>query len=73
MCITTCLHRNPGSALDTVLYKLDLVGSFFFAPSVIQLLLAFKYGQYGYEWNRATVTPTVIGLFRGSGATFIVT
>lgn len=56
------------SALDTVLYKLDLVGFVFFAPAAIQLLLALEYGQYSYGWNSATV----IGLFCGSGATFIV-
>ena len=39
-----------------------------FAPSAIQLLLALEYGQYAYGWNNATV----IGLFCGAGATFIV-
>ncbi|KAJ5586969.1 uncharacterized protein N7459_002734 [Penicillium hispanicum] len=56
------------TTLDTVLYKLDLVGFVFFAPAAIQLLLALEYGQYSYGWDSATV----IGLFCGAGATFIV-
>jgi len=53
---------------DTILHKLDLVGFVLFAPAAIQLLLALQYGGNKYAWN----SSTVIGLFCGAGATFIV-
>lgn len=56
----------------TVLSKpqhyLDLIGFALFAPAVLQLLLALQYGSNDYPWN----SSQVIGLFCGSGATFIV-
>ncbi|KAH8434236.1 uncharacterized protein LDX57_011874 [Aspergillus melleus] len=48
--------------------KLDLVGFLLIAPSVIQLLLALEYGGNQFAWN----SSTVIGLFCGSGTTFLV-
>lgn len=53
---------------ETVLHKLDLIGFVLFAPAAIQLLLALQYGGNKFAWN----SSTVIGLFCGSGATFIV-
>lgn len=53
---------------DNFVRKFDLLGFTLFAPAAIQLLLALQYGGNQYEWNSATV----IGLFCGSGATFIV-
>lgn len=47
--------------------KLDLIGFCFFAPAMIQLLLALDYGGNEYSWS----SETVIGLFCGSGTTFI--
>ncbi|KAJ5818741.1 hypothetical protein N7474_004332 [Penicillium riverlandense] len=53
---------------ETVLHKLDLIGFVLFAPAAVQLLLALQYGGNKFAWN----SSTVIGLFCGSGATFIV-
>ncbi|KAJ5157256.1 major facilitator superfamily domain-containing protein [Penicillium canariense] len=56
------------AAFDTITRKLDLIGFALLAPAAIQLLLALEYGQNEYPWNSATV----IGLFCGAGATFIL-
>ncbi|KAF3394017.1 Efflux pump mlcE [Penicillium rolfsii] len=53
---------------STITHKLDLTGFVLFAPAAIQLLLALEYGQNEYPWNSATV----IGLFCGAGATFLL-
>jgi len=47
---------------------LDLVGFALFAPAAIMALLALHYGSYDHPWD----SSVVIGLFCGSGATFIV-
>lgn len=52
----------------TVWGKLDLIGFALFAPAAIMFLLALQYGGNEFAWNSATV----IGLFCGAGATFIV-
>lgn len=46
----------------------DLVGFALYGPSVIQLMLALGYGGKEHPWT----SPTVIGLFCGSGATFVL-
>ncbi|KAJ5084609.1 hypothetical protein NUU61_009188 [Penicillium alfredii] len=56
------------STLTIIRHKLDLLGFALFAPAAIQLLLALEYGGKQYAWN----SPTVIGLFCGAAATFIV-
>lgn len=56
------------SAYETIARKLDLFGFVLFAPSAIQLLLALEYGQNEFGWKSATV----IGLFCGSGCTFLL-
>ncbi|KAK1143590.1 hypothetical protein N8T08_006200 [Aspergillus melleus] len=53
---------------DNFIRKFDLLGFTLFAPAAIQLLLALQYGGHMYAWN----SSRVIGLFCGSGATFIV-
>lgn len=53
---------------DDFVRKFDLLGFTLFAPAAIQLLLALQYGGHQYAWN----SSRVIGLFCGSGATFIV-
>ncbi|KAJ9296564.1 hypothetical protein DTO271G3_5262 [Paecilomyces variotii] len=50
------------------LQKFDLVGFVLFAPASIMLLLALQYGGNSYSWDSATV----IGLFCGSAATFVI-
>ncbi|PWY80824.1 MFS general substrate transporter [Aspergillus sclerotioniger CBS 115572] len=50
------------------LRKFDLLGFVLFAPASIMLLLALQYGGNSYAWDSATV----IGLFCGSVATFLV-
>ncbi|KAI0023437.1 efflux pump [Xylariomycetidae sp. FL0641] len=52
--------------LSRLHHYLDLIGFALFAPAVLQLLLALQYGGNEYPWR----SPTVIGLFCGSGATF---
>ena len=56
------------SVVRTLPTKLDLIGFAIFAPAAIQLLLAVEYGGDQFAWN----SSTVIGLFCGAGATFIV-
>ena len=59
---------KPHEVLRTLPKKLDLIGFAIFAPAAIQLLLALQYGGNQFSWNSATV----IGLFCGAGATFIL-
>ncbi|PLB54151.1 MFS general substrate transporter [Aspergillus steynii IBT 23096] len=62
--------KGPPMAVlrDNFVRKFDFLGFTLFAPAAIQLLLALQYGGHQYAWNSATV----IGLFCGSGGTFIV-
>lgn len=60
--------NSPLPTLHVIREKLDLIGFSIFAPAIIQLLLALDYGGNQYPWNSATV----IGLFCGSGAMFIL-
>lgn len=53
---------------SVILQKFDLIGFVLFAPASIMLLLALQYGGNGFSWDSATV----IGLFCGSVATFVV-
>ena len=48
--------------------EFDLIGFALFAPSSVQCFLALQFGGNKYAWNSATV----IGLFCGAGATFLV-
>lgn len=54
--------------LRTTVESLDLIGFAIFAPAAIMFFLAMEYGGNQYAWNSATV----IGLFCGAGATFII-
>ncbi|KAH1497862.1 hypothetical protein KXX42_002013 [Aspergillus fumigatus] len=64
-------QREKGRAVDvlpTFFKTFDIFGFVLFAPAAIQLLLALEYGGNEYAWDSATV----IGLFCGAGATFLV-
>lgn len=59
------LKRQP---IIQRLLKLDLVGFLFFAPAVIQFILALEWGGTTYVWKDATI----IGLFCGTIGTLVV-
>ncbi|KAJ5760256.1 hypothetical protein N7520_007412 [Penicillium odoratum] len=60
--------KMKDDVFSIIFHKLDLIGFVFFTPAAVQLLLAIEYGTNQYDWSNMTV----IGLFCGSGATFIV-
>ncbi|CAK7199290.1 hypothetical protein SEUCBS139899_001965 [Sporothrix eucalyptigena] len=57
MTVVRQLHRH-----------LDLIGFALFAPAIVMLLLAMQFGGNQFPWH----SSQVIGLFVGSGVTFIV-
>jgi hypothetical protein len=64
-------QREKGRAIEvlpTFFKTFDILGFVLFAPAAIQLLLALQYGGNQYAWDSATV----IGLFCGAGAMFII-
>jgi hypothetical protein len=64
-------QREKGRAVEvlpTFFKTFDILGFVLFAPAAIQLLLALQYGGNQYAWDSATV----IGLFCGAGAMFLV-
>ncbi|KAF2464224.1 MFS multidrug transporter-like protein [Lindgomyces ingoldianus] len=62
-------RRKDGPSLEIMqkIRDLDLIGCAIFAPSVVLLLVALQWGGNKYRWG----SSKVIGLFCGSGATFI--
>lgn len=60
--------KSAGSVLRNIHHHLDLIGFALFAPAVVQLLLALQFGGNEFAWG----SSQVIGLFCGSGVTFIV-
>ncbi|KAI1386648.1 major facilitator superfamily domain-containing protein [Hypoxylon trugodes] len=63
------IAKDPAlKILAKIHHHLDLLGFALLAPAVIQLLLALEYGGNKFAWN----SSQIIGLFCGSGATFIV-
>ncbi|GAT22703.1 MFS multidrug transporter [Aspergillus luchuensis] len=64
-------HAKPRAAevfRSVILKKFDLFGFVLFAPAAIELLLALQWGGSRYPWK----SSTIIGLFCGSAATFVV-
>jgi hypothetical protein len=58
----------PIAVLRTLHTKLDFIGFAGFAGATIMLLMAIQFGGNQYPWG----SPTVIGLFCGSGVTFFI-
>ncbi|KAF7131369.1 hypothetical protein CNMCM5793_004540 [Aspergillus hiratsukae] len=64
-------QREKGRAVEvlpTFFKTFDILGFVLFAPAAIQLLLALQYGGNQYAWD----SSTVIGLFCGAGAMFLI-
>jgi hypothetical protein len=59
---------HPMSVVRTLHTSLDLLGFTLFAPALVMLLLALQWGGSAYAWK----SSQIIGLFCGTGATFIV-
>lgn len=59
---------KPWDVLRKLHHHLDLVGFAVFAGAALQVLLALQWGGIDYPWKSATI----IGLFCGSAATFVV-
>ncbi|KAL4803095.1 putative MFS transporter [Aspergillus unguis] len=59
---------RPRDVLRTAVQALDLFGFVLVAPAVVMLMLALEWGGNEYAWD----SSHIIGLFSGSGATFIV-
>lgn len=59
---------NPLKVVRSLHRLLDLIGFALLAPAIVQLLLALQFGGNQFAWS----SSQVIGLFCGSGATFIV-
>ncbi|KAL3481470.1 major facilitator superfamily-domain-containing protein [Aspergillus californicus] len=69
--VATPDHRTPeikSRSVRTTLPELDLLGFAIFAGAASQLLLALNWGGTTYRWD----SSTIIGLFCGSGVTFII-
>ncbi|KAI1130601.1 putative MFS multidrug transporter [Nemania abortiva] len=54
--------------LRSIVPNLDLTGCALFAPATVMFLLALQWGSADYGWS----SPTVIGLFAGSGVTAVL-
>jgi cyanate permease len=63
-------HKDASeqSILKTTVSKLDLIGFVFFAGFAVMIELALSWGGSDYAWN----SPTVIGLFCGSGISLVI-
>lgn len=63
-------HKDASeqSIFKTTVSKLDLIGFVFFAGFAVMIELALSWGGSDYAWN----SPTVIGLFCGSGISLAI-
>lgn len=63
------IPKKPPMEVVRQLHRhLDLIGFALFAPAIVMLLLAMQFGGNQFAWH----SSQVIGLFVGSGVTFIV-
>lgn len=61
--------NNPDNlSLFARIRQIDLLGVFFFIPSILCLLLALQWGGADYPWN----SSRIIGLFVGFGVMAII-
>ncbi|KAF2239018.1 MFS multidrug transporter-like protein [Viridothelium virens] len=60
--------RNSSLSALEMIKTIDVVGFFLFAPATALLLLAIQFGGVSHPWSSATV----IGLFVGSGVSFLL-
>lgn len=61
-------NRKASWTFRDVMRDFDITGFTIFAPACVMLLLALEWGGSTYSWSSAKI----IGLFCGSGGTFIV-
>ncbi|KAK6065034.1 MFS multidrug transporter [Seiridium cupressi] len=59
---------NPLKVVRGIHHHLDLIGFALLAPAIVQLLLSLQFGANQFSWS----SSQVVGLFCGSGATFII-
>ncbi|KAK5213706.1 hypothetical protein LTR41_001286 [Exophiala xenobiotica] len=60
-------NRKANWTFRDVIHDFDITGFTIFAPACVMLLLALEWGGSTYSWSSAKI----IGLFCGSGGTFI--
>ncbi|TVY33440.1 Efflux pump [Lachnellula subtilissima] len=60
-------NNAPRLTIIGLAKKLDVVGFLIFAPAIVMLLMALRWGGTEYPWKSATI----IGLFCGAGITLI--
>lgn len=60
--------KREKATIRETLWKLDVIGFFWFAPFAILFLMALEWGGVDYAWNSATI----IGLFCGSGVMLLI-
>ncbi|KAK0616757.1 major facilitator superfamily domain-containing protein [Immersiella caudata] len=60
--------KKPMEVFKNLHNELDLLGFIMFTPAMMMLLLALQYGGTRFSWD----SPTITGMFTGSGVLFAV-